>query len=90
MLNMRNAAIAAIASASLSLLAISVAQAQGNEQKPTQEKTTTHRAIYNSYPNGFVADDPHAQHDTNPWSKQNLIRERDPYLNPGEDAVGGG
>ena len=42
MLNMRNAAIAAITSASLSLLAMSVAQAQGGEKKPT------HRAIYNT------------------------------------------
>jgi hypothetical protein len=42
MLNMRNAAIAAITSASLSLLAMSVAQAHGSEQKPT------HRAIYNT------------------------------------------
>jgi hypothetical protein len=41
-LNMRNAAIAAIASASLSLLAMSVAQAQGSEKKPT------HKAIYNT------------------------------------------
>ena len=41
MLNMRNAAIAVITSASLSLLAVSVAQAQGGE-KPT------HRAIYNT------------------------------------------
>jgi hypothetical protein len=42
MLNMRNAAIAAITSASLSLLAMSVAQAHGSEIKPT------HRAIYNT------------------------------------------
>jgi hypothetical protein len=42
MLNVRNAAIAAITSASLSLLAMSVAQAQGGEKKPT------HRAIYNT------------------------------------------
>lgn len=42
MLNMRNAAIAAITSASLSLLAMSVAQAHGSEKKPT------HRAIYNT------------------------------------------
>ena len=42
MLNMRNAAIAAITSASLSLLAMSVAQAQGSEKKPT------HRTIYNT------------------------------------------
>ena len=42
MLNLRNAAIAVITSASLSLLAMSVAQAQGSEKKPTQ------RAIYNT------------------------------------------
>jgi hypothetical protein len=42
MLNMRSAAIAVITSASLSLLAMSVAQAQGSEKKPT------HRAIYNT------------------------------------------
>jgi hypothetical protein len=42
MLNLRNAAIAVITSASLSLLAMSVAQAQGDEKKPT------HRAIYNT------------------------------------------
>jgi RNA polymerase sigma factor (sigma-70 family) len=39
MLNMRNAAIAAITSASLSLLAMSVAQAQGGEKKPTHAET---------------------------------------------------
>jgi hypothetical protein len=42
MLNTRNAAIAAITSASLSLLAMSVAQAQGSEKKPT------HKALYNT------------------------------------------
>jgi hypothetical protein len=42
MLNMRNAAIAVITSASVSLLAMSVAQAQGSEKKPI------HRAIYNA------------------------------------------
>jgi hypothetical protein len=42
MSNMRNAAIAAIASALLSLSAMSVAQAQGSEKKPA------HRAIYNT------------------------------------------
>ena len=42
MLNIRNAAIAVITSASLSLLAVSVAQAHGGEKKPT------HRAIYNT------------------------------------------
>lgn len=42
MLNMRNAAIVAITSASLSLLAMSVAQAHGGEKKPV------HRAIYNA------------------------------------------
>jgi len=42
MLNIRNAAIAVITSASLSLLAVSVAQAQGGEKKPI------HRAIYNT------------------------------------------
>jgi hypothetical protein len=42
MLNMRNAAIAAITSASLSLLAMSVAQAQGSEKMPA------HRVIYNT------------------------------------------
>ena len=42
MLNIRNAAIAVITSASLSLLAMSVAQAQGSEKKPT------HRALYNT------------------------------------------
>jgi hypothetical protein len=42
MLNVRNAAIAVMTSASLSLLAMSVAQPQGNEKKPT------HRAIYNA------------------------------------------
>jgi hypothetical protein len=42
MLNMRSAAIAMITSASLSLLAMSVAQAQGSEKKPT------HRALYNT------------------------------------------
>ena len=42
MLNMRSAAIAVITSASLSLLAMSVAQAQSSEKKPT------HRAIYNT------------------------------------------
>jgi hypothetical protein len=42
MLNMRNAAIAAITSASLSLLAMSAAQAQGAEKKPA------HKAIYNT------------------------------------------
>ena len=41
-MNIRNAAIAVITSASLSLLAMSVAQAQGGEKKPT------HRAIYNT------------------------------------------
>jgi len=45
MLNMRNAAIAAIISASLSLLAMSVAQAQGGEKKPT------HKALYNTTQN---------------------------------------
>jgi hypothetical protein len=47
MLNVRNAAIAVITSASLALLAMSVAQAQGGE-KPTHVKTPTHRAIYNT------------------------------------------
>jgi hypothetical protein len=47
MLNMRNAAVAAITSASLSLLATSVAQAQGSEKMPTREKMLTHKAIYN-------------------------------------------
>ena len=42
MLNIRNAAVAVITSASLSLLAVSVAQAHGGEKKPT------HRAIYNT------------------------------------------
>jgi hypothetical protein len=42
MLKMRNTAIAAIASASLSLSAMSAAQAQGSEKKPT------HKAIYNT------------------------------------------
>jgi hypothetical protein len=42
MLNMRNAAIAAIAAASLSLSVMSVAQAQDSQKKPT------HRAIYNT------------------------------------------
>jgi hypothetical protein len=42
MLNMRNAAIAAVTSALLTLLAMSVAQAQGSEKMPT------HKAIYNS------------------------------------------
>lgn len=42
MLNMRNAAIAAMISASLSLLAMSVAQAQGSEKKPT------HKALHNT------------------------------------------
>jgi hypothetical protein len=43
MLNIHNAAIAVITSASLALLAISVAEAQGGEKpKPT------HRAIYNT------------------------------------------
>jgi hypothetical protein len=42
MLNLRNAAIAAIAAASLSLPVMSVAQAQGSEKKPT------HKAIYNT------------------------------------------
>lgn len=42
MLTMRNAAIAAITSASLSLLALSAAQAYSGEEKPT------HRAIYNT------------------------------------------
>jgi len=42
MLNIRNAAIAVITSASLSLLAVSVAQAHGAEKKPTR------RAIYNT------------------------------------------
>ena len=42
MLNIRNAAIAVITSASLSLLAVSVAQAHGGEKKPT------HRPIYNT------------------------------------------
>jgi len=42
MLNMRSAAIAVITSASVSLLAMSVAQAQGSEKK------LSHRAIYNT------------------------------------------
>ena len=42
MLNIRNAAIAVITSASLSLIALSAAQAHGGEKKPT------HRAIYNT------------------------------------------
>ena len=42
MLNMRNAAIAAIAVASLSLSVMSVAQAQGGEKPPA------HKAIYNT------------------------------------------
>jgi hypothetical protein len=42
MLNMRSAAIAVITSASLSLLAMSVAQAQGSEKRPT------HKALYNT------------------------------------------
>jgi len=42
MLNMRNAAIAAIAVASLSLSVMSVAQAQGGKGTPV------HRAIYNT------------------------------------------
>ncbi len=46
MLNIRNAAIAVITSASLSLLAMSVAQAQGSE-KPTHVMPT-HRAIFNT------------------------------------------
>jgi hypothetical protein len=44
MLNTRNAAIIAITSASLSLLAMSVAQAQGSEKM----KMPTNRAIYNT------------------------------------------
>jgi hypothetical protein len=42
MFNMRNAAIAAIAAASLSLSVMSVTQAQDGQKKPT------HRAIYNT------------------------------------------
>jgi hypothetical protein len=42
MLNMRNAAIVAITSASLSLLAMSAAQAQGGEKNPA------HTAVYNT------------------------------------------
>jgi hypothetical protein len=42
MLNIRSAAIAMITSASLSLLAMSVAQAHGSEKQPA------HRAIYNA------------------------------------------
>lgn len=42
MLNVRDAAIVAITSASLSLLAMSVAQAHGGEKKPV------HRATYNA------------------------------------------
>lgn len=42
MLNIRSAAIAAITSASLSLLAMSVAQAQGSEKKPT------YKVLYNT------------------------------------------
>ena len=42
MSNVRNMAIAAITSASLSLLAMSVAQAQGSENKPA------HKALYNT------------------------------------------
>jgi hypothetical protein len=42
MLNVRNAVIAVLTSASLSLLAMSVAQSQGSEKKPT------HRAIYDT------------------------------------------
>ena len=41
MLNMRNAAIAVITSASLSLLALSVAQAHGGEKKPTHGQSIT-------------------------------------------------
>jgi hypothetical protein len=52
MLNMRNAAIAAIASASLSLLAMSVAQAQGGEKKPT------HRALYDTTKNATTQNAP--------------------------------
>ena len=44
MLNVRNAAIAAITSASLSLLAMSVAQAQGGE-KPTQKSRPIGQSI---------------------------------------------
>ncbi len=42
MWTMRNAAIAAITSASLSLIALSAAQAHSDEKKPA------HRAIYNT------------------------------------------
>ena len=52
MLNMRNAAIAAITSASLSLLAMSVAQAHGGEIKPT------HRAIYNTTQDALTVNRP--------------------------------
>jgi hypothetical protein len=51
MLNARNAAIAAITSASLSLSAMSMAQAQGSEKKPT-------RAIYNTTQNAPTVNRP--------------------------------
>jgi hypothetical protein len=60
MLNMRNAAIAAITSASLSLLAMSVAQAQGGENKPT------HRALYNTTQNNSVQNAPMVNRATPP------------------------
>jgi len=52
MLNIRSAAIAVITSASLSLLAMSVAQADGSEKKPT------HRAIYNTTQDALTVNRP--------------------------------
>jgi hypothetical protein len=55
MLNIRSAAIAVITSASLSLLAMSVAQADGSEKKPT------HRAIYNTTQDALTVNRPTPQ-----------------------------
>jgi hypothetical protein len=62
MLNMRNAAIAAITSASLSLLAISVAQAGQNGKETSavgisvKKQKVPHKEIYNTTRMPFVVD----------------------------------
>ena len=62
MLNVRNAAIAAITSASLSLLAISVAQAGQNGKETSavgisvKKQKVPHKEIYNTTRTPFVVD----------------------------------
>jgi hypothetical protein len=81
MLNMRNAAIAAITSASLSLLAMSVAQAGQNGKETSavgisvKKQKVLHKDIYNSAQMPFVVD---GQNGPTAFSGANLPPELSP------------